>query len=209
VGQAVLADLGRHFVDRGLRLRQVGVVERLLHPGEGRVMPLGREATAEGPQGVDGAGQPREAPERDGAHAVVVGHQLVVEQGAALLQQRGEHGHVVGLPLDRVGEEEVGLSRPEELGRDLLHAEHDVGRGHVVDETRAGRLELAVGEAAPLRALDHDLRTGGDEPLDVSGNERRAPLPRALVLATDSDHAQRGSPSGNVPSSAAGRWGRA
>lgn len=59
-------------------------------------------------------------------------------KGANLLEDGIEHGHVVGLALVGVGEEEVGLVG-EELGNgDLLHPQDEVRLAQVCDHLGSG-----------------------------------------------------------------------
>ncbi len=81
-------------------------------------------------------------PEEDQAAAFLIGHFFVINEVAPQIQHLLEHGHVVGLALDDVGEKDIGLARLEKVQRHLFHGQDDGAGGEVLlhDSARLGEL---------------------------------------------------------------------
>ncbi|MDQ7088337.1 MAG: hypothetical protein Q9Q13_11010 [Acidobacteriota bacterium] len=76
----------------------------------------------------------------------MVGDQFVVDEGRALVDDPAQHGHVVGLRLVGVGEEDIGPVGLEAVRGHFLDAEDDrAGVDRLVD-LGPGVLVLGVGE---------------------------------------------------------------
>jgi len=166
---------------------------------EGAADPFGQEPLTQGPESID---HPRIAgvtAEEDEAAPVAIDDALVVDEGAAQLQQPLQQRHVGLLPLDDVGEAEVGVLR-EELGRrHLLDPEDDRDAAEVPLNLGPRRLILLVVEDAVRRRLHHRTDASASELLHVPRCQRCAPLPAVLVLASDgnSQHCASSDPPGS------------
>ena len=184
--------------DRAPRLVEVGVAVRRAERGERGVVAEHAQAFAQGPQAVDHARHPGVVAEEDQAPSPLVGHALVVDQGAALGDQLLQHGHVEALPLDRVREEHVGPALAEPAQGHLLDAEHDLGSADVVDQAGARLEEFLVPEGPAVEALGPHLDALRGETAHRVRGERHAALPGVLVLTAQADAVSghgRGSPS--------------
>jgi hypothetical protein len=103
-----------------------------LHPLKGVGYSLESEPFPERPQRLDHPGKASVIPEEDQSPAVLIGHLLVVDQGAAHVKDLLQHRHIVGLPLDSVREEDVRLPSFQDRDGDLLDPEDYRARGEVI-----------------------------------------------------------------------------
>ncbi len=187
-GQPLAAD---PVADAGELLEGVveaGVLVREPHVRQRRGEALGGEALPERPERVEHPGVPGVPAEEDEASAPAVGDRLVVDERRPELEEAPQHRHVRALPLDDVGEVDVGPARPEFLDRDLLHPQDDTARVEVSRDLGPGGPVRRVVERAQVRGLDAE----GDAVLadqlgDVVGRQRRPTLPAVLVLFADPD----------------------
>ena len=127
-----------------------------------------------GPAWAGEAGLP---PEEEDPPALVVDHLLVVDQGAAELGHMLEHGHVVGLSLGRMGEEDIDLFLLEDRKRDLLDGEQDrTGRQVFVDPGPLGELTQEEARSLVLNAVTewNGVRTSALRVRLVRGGGTRA-----------------------------------
>jgi len=188
---------------------QAGVGVGAVDPGERAGDPLPPEAVAEDGERVDHPGQPGVAAEEDQPIAALVGEPFVVDQGAAEVEDPSEHGHVVGLTLDDVGEEDVGLVGKQELTGDLLDAEDDLGGGQLFGHGGPGLVEELVAEDPSVRGLHQrsDAVLVAELP-NGRGREGSPTLPRPFVLSPDPDQLFRHAllPSGGRDYIPRGRW---
>ncbi len=97
---------------------------------------------------------------------------------------------VVGLTLDGVREERIGLARREELAGYLFDGEDDVAGAEVLVEARPGAHVLSGAEDALRGWLEDELHGArAREAGGVVGDQGDARLPRVLVFAADADPA--------------------
>ena len=118
--------------------------------------------------------------------ALVIDHLLVVDDRAPEVPHLPEHGHVLGLTLDGVREEEIRLARLDEIERDLLQGQDDgTGRQSFIDRD-AGQAVVVVREDPDLRGLDAELDgVVIGELAGVGRDQGGASLPLADVLSAD------------------------
>ena len=118
-----------------------------------------------------------------------IGEQLVVDQPDVPLQHRSEELAVVGLFLDGVAEELVGLAGQQHVQWDLLHPQDQVAVRQVVHQ---GDLESLVFRIAisPYRAALHNqvhVGIAGHHFFALGRGERNATVGGLLALTDDAD----------------------
>jgi hypothetical protein len=123
-----------------------GIVLGLPNAGQRGLESLRAEPLPQQPEGVDHPGQAGVATEEDQASALLIGNGLVVQEVAGKVHEPFQHGHVVGLALDGVGEEEVGAAFPEYLLGHLFDPDDHVAGGEILAYGGSGPLIVFVGE---------------------------------------------------------------
>ncbi len=107
----------------GLGQVVVGVGLAQFDEGVGDAFP--GQSLAQCPQGVDHARHAGVPAKEDEPAVLLVNHPLIVDQRTAQVEHPPQHGHVVGLSLDDVGEKDIGLVWLKGPLRDLFDAKDD------------------------------------------------------------------------------------
>jgi len=157
---------------------------------EWRTNTLGTEPGAKSRQRVDHSGETGESSKEDQASTMVITHQFIVHQGAPELFEASQHGHVVGLALDDMGEEHVGHPVGQIFRGYLFDAEDRLGITQITRDGRTGPYVLLVAVDPSSRGLNQYRQPGIlHEMARQIRSHRGSSLPGTLCFTTDSDAA--------------------
>ena len=186
-----------HHVQRDLITRvsdtlsgvmRVPVVVSLTDVHEGGVVAECQEPQPDTMEDVDHARLAGVLTEGDHPAPAGVAHRLVVHAAHVLLQHGVQQVHVVGLGLDRVGEETEGLVGDERVNGNLLDSEDT---GSLTDVLLYLGSNVGVGRhgvGSPVGGLDQHLHSLLDEFPHVLRTQGSSPLPHRLGLSPDGHH---------------------
>ena len=172
------ADLG----EVALQLLAVRAVYRARQVIRAVVGAIGAERIV----GPDDAGKPAETDDALSARTL---QQFVVDEPNLLVDAGSEQFGVVGLELEGVREEEIGLLGDQLVDRHLLHSEQDVTIAQVLLELDAGLGVFGIGDAPHIAGLDGqlDVRKAHQHFGALFGRQRDPLVRRHLSLPDDSN----------------------